>query len=70
MPVCQSHIEGATCEHSGLPEPYACECARKALASLAAQHPFMCHQLFYIVKQRSSKATSQMYNHPLASSSI
>ncbi len=29
------------------------------------QHPFMCHQLPYMVKQRSS---SQKYNHPLASS--
>ncbi len=49
--------------HSGLPKPYASEHARLWLHW--PQHPFMCHQLPYMVKQWS---TSQKYNHPLASS--
>ncbi len=49
--------------HSGLAQPYASEHARLWLHW--PRHPFIGHQLPYMVKQRS---TSQKYNHPLASS--
>ncbi len=41
--------------HSGLPEPYASEHARLWLHW--PQHPFMCHQLPYMVKKRSTSNT-------------
>ncbi len=50
-------------QHSGLAEPYAIEHAKLWLHW--PQHPFICQQLPYMVKQRS---TSQKYNDTLASS--